>query len=311
MKTVAIFTGPEKQCGIHYYADTVIGILKNSQQYQYKLIDVGSEAQFRNELAAQTPDLMVINWHPWTMPWCTPNLLDEFAIPKFLIIGHASLSDNLPFRVNKFISIDPDHKSHDNYVAGVRPVKFYDDIAYTSPFPRRLAIGTSGIGHSIKNLEYLTDLIRIQYTGEYIVDFRVHFSVGRYTDHNETQIRELAKHCQHRAGEAVQISLTCRSFDDYGIVKWLNQNDINIFLYNNFDSIGVSASIDKALAAKKPIGVNESNFFRHIYSKDIDIGQNLLTDIIKKGTSPLEKFYHRWNPQELIMQYDTLVSQHV
>jgi hypothetical protein len=311
MKTVAIFTGPEKQCGIHYYADTVIGILQNSQQYQYKLIDVGSEIEFRNAIQTQKPDLIVVNWHPWTMPWCTPNLLNEFSMPKFLIIGHASLSDNLPFEVDKFISIDPDHKLQDNYVGGVRPVRFYDDITYSSPLNRRLVIGTSGIGHSIKNLEHLTDLIRIQYTGEYIIDFRVHFSVGRYTDHNETKIRELVKNCQHRAGEAIQITLTCKSFDDYDLVKWLNQNDINIFLYNSFNSIGVSASIDKALAARKPIGINDSNFFRHIYSKDIDIGQNLLTDIVAKGINPLEKFYHRWNQQQLVIQYDTLVSQYV
>lgn len=311
MKTVAIYTGPERQCGIHYYADTVIDILRNSEKYHYELVDVASAEEFDHHIKTQHPDAIVVNWHPWTMPWCKPNLLDQYNVPKFLIIGHASLADNLPFTVDKFISIDPNHQPNQNYVAGIRPVKFYSDCEYHSPVTGRLAIGTSGIGHGIKNLEYLTDLIRLQHTGSYIIDFRVHFSVGRYTDHDERKIRELLKHCQHRAGEGIQISLTCRSFDDHSLVKWLNQNDINIFLYNNFNSIGVSASIDKALAAKKPIGINNTNFFRHIYSNDIDIAENLLIDIIQKGTAPLEKYYQKWNPEALIQQYDNLVSLYV
>lgn len=311
MKTVTIYTGPEKQCGIHYYADTVIDILRNSQQYHYELVDVSSADEFAKHFKTYQPHVIVMNWHPWTMPWCTPELLNQYTVPKFLVIGHASLADDLPFTVDKFISIDPNHKPDANYIAGVRPVKFYSDCEYNPPIPKRLMVGTSGIGHGIKNLEYLTDLIRLQYTGDYIIDFRVHFSVGRYTDHDERKIRELAKNCQQRAGSNIQISLTCRSFDDHSLVKWLNQNDINIFLYNNFNSIGVSASIDKALAAKKPIGVNNANFFRHIYSKDIDIAENLLVDIIKKGTTPLENYYQKWNPDTLIKQYDNLVSEYV
>jgi len=74
--------------------------------------------------------------------------------------------------------------------------------------------------------------------------------------------------------------------------------------------MGVSASIDKALAARKPIGVNNSNFFKHIISDDINLEKAPLKKIISNGIQPLQKFYDRWNPTTLIQQYEELLKKH-
>ena len=95
------------------------------------------------------------------------------------------------------------------------------------------------------------------------------------------------------------------------MVEWLNGNDINLYYYNYIpDHIGVSASIDNALASKKPIGVNTSNFFKHIFSDKINLESTLIKDIISYGIEPVQQFYDKWNPNTLRAQYDNLVKQY-
>lgn len=306
MKNVAFVTASEQNCGIHYYAQNVVNILKESKQHNFFLFECDSEEQLRSCDA----DILIINYHPWTLNWYTPDVSNRTPHTQFLIQDHASKHENIyqyTPNVKEVISMDVTCTDMVHFHPGVRPIMFYDDITYHPP-GIKLKIGTSGIGQPNKHIDYMINLINQQFTDS--VEFRIHFSIGAFSGFSDNNINQMIGYCKSLAKSNVEISLVCQQFTDYELIKWLNENDINIYIYDNFDSNAVSASIDKALSAKKPIGVNNSNFFKHIYSSDISLIENKIVDIVKRETKPLEKFYDIWNPHQLINQYETLVNRY-
>jgi hypothetical protein len=57
----------------------------------------------------------------------------------------------------------------------------------------------------------------------------------------------------------------------------------------------VSSSLDHGLESKKPVALNRSKMFSHVWDiPEIFLESNSLKDIIKRGTKPLDPVYNRW-----------------
>lgn len=306
MKTVAILTGPKENCGIYYYARNLHNMLKESKQVNYLLFKCDSEAEMQKILRENSIDVVIYNWHPSTMPWIKQSTIDKTHVRQFMVIGHEGRFETINFyNLEHYITIDVTAEESGNIHPGVRPVIEYDDVQYSPPL-QVLKIGTSGIGQHNKNLNKIIDIINKQFDEP--VELNVHFSSGFYTPLKEGGITNLIEHYKQFAKPNVKISYTLEQFSEYDLIKWLNKNDINIYYYETFDAVGVSGSTDRALSARKPIGVNTSNFFRHIISDDINIEKTSIKQIIAKGLTPLSKYYTMWNSGTLLAQYDGLVN---
>lgn len=306
MKRVAILTGSKQDCGIYYYARNLHNMLQDSQKNTYLLFSCDSEEEMKQICESNNIDVIVYNWHPSTMPWITQSTIDQTALRQFMIIGHEGRGETINFyNLEHYITIDVTAQETHNLHPGVRPVIVYDDVNYFPPGPY-LKIGTSGIGQHNKNLHRIIEIINSQFN-EY-VELNVHFSSGYYTPLKENGIADLIEQHKWMARPNIKINYTMEKFSERDLILWLNQNDINVYYYEFFDAVGVSGSTDRALSAKKPIGVNNSNFFRHIRSDDINIEITPIKDIVAKGIKPLEKFYALWNKDTLLDQYDSLVN---
>jgi hypothetical protein len=306
MKNIAFVNGVERKCGIFYYGTSVFEILQNSTEYKFHFIEAINKEDFFYK--TRDMDAIIYNWHPQPMPWCNKDVFLQVRKPQFLILGHTSNEQVIQFpNITGFITIDPDHQSSDSYIPGVRPVKLYDDCQY-SPQSGVYKIGTSGTGDASKNINIMLSIINEQFTEP--VEFNVHLSEGAFNTAKENVLVESLTYLKQFANPNVTLNFIVKHLSNYELVKFLNYNDINIFIYPSYDSMGVSASIDKALSAKKPIGVNNSNFFKHIISDEINLEKTPLKKIIANGTQPLQKFYDRWNPTELINQYETMLRKH-
>jgi hypothetical protein len=53
---------------------------------------------------------------------------------------------------------------------------------------------------------------------------------------------------------------------------------------------GLASSIDYALSVKKPLGICDSSWFRHIYSEDIDVYKTNINEIISKSSYYCDKY---------------------
>jgi len=306
MKNVAILTGSKQECGIYYYARNLHNMLKESKQNNYMLFTCDSESEMQSICKEHSIDVIVYNWHPTTMSWIRQSTIDNNNIRQFMIIGHEGKFETIHFHnLEHYITIDVTEKETQTLHPGVRPVILYDDIQYSAP-GEFLKIGTSGIGQNNKNLHKIIDIVNKQFD-EY-VELNVHFSPGFYTPLKKSGITQLIETNKRRAKSNVKINYTLEKFSERDLISWLNNNDINIYYYETFNAVGVSSSIDRALSARKPIGVNRSNFFRHIISDEINIEKTPIKTIVNHGLKPIERFYDMWNINTLLAQYDGLVS---
>ena len=58
---------------------------------------------------------------------------------------------------------------------------------------------------------------------------------------------------------------------------------------------GLSGATDYLLSVDRPIGINHTEPFRHIYKEEMDYEKHSIREIIDGGTAPLEEFYKRWS----------------
>jgi hypothetical protein len=306
MKNVAILTGSKQDCGIYYYARNLHNMLTKSKHNNYLLFTCDSESEMQKIVQDNSIDVVIHNWHPTTMRWLNQYVIDKNKVRQFMIIGHEGRFETIHFHnIEHYITIDVTAPDTEKVHPGVRPIVIYEDIQYSSP-GNVLKIGTSGIGQHNKNLNVIIDIINRQFNEP--VELNVHFSPGFYTPLKEDAITQLIEHYKKYAKSNVKINYTLERFSEYDLIKWLNNNDINIYYYETFDAVGVSGSTDRALSARKPIGVNTSNFFRHIISDDINIEKTPIKEIVAKGLTPLSKYYTMWNSDTLLAQYDGLVN---
>jgi hypothetical protein len=308
IKNIAIVSGPKPNCGIFYWGGNVFEILKKSKKYNFYHLKLSSYSEFKEQ--TEFVDGIIYNWHKTTMPWCTTDVFLETSIPQFLIHGHTANVEMIDFTgIDAFISVNPSIKFDDpKFYAGFRPIVYYDDIQYFPP-SEILKIGTTGIGDDSKNVKYILQLINLQFTEPVI--FNVHQSVGDYTRDNKNILQQKLNALKSLAKSNVIINYTTDRFTDYENVRWANNNDVNVYVYPNYDSQGVSGSIDKALAARKPIAVNNSNFFDHIRCDQNNLEITPLKEIIQHGLTPISKYYDMWNPNTFLEQYENILENYM
>jgi hypothetical protein len=108
----------------------------------------------------------------------------------------------------------------------------------------------------------------------------------------------------------IKLNITTNFITDDEILDFLYKNDLNIFLYENYQFYnGISSTIDYALSVRKPLAICRSNMFSHIYDVDpsICIENNSLSQIIKNGFGPLQEKYDSWTHNKFINTLEKII----
>lgn len=309
MKNIALISGPVRNCGIHTYASCVHEILQHSTKYNFYFFEVYSGQQFLEAVDHYNIDAVIYNWHPAIMPWCTSNFTSQITeIKQFLILGHELYDQTQQFsNIAAYLTIDPTLPVDQNSFPGIRPITYYPEIQYHKP-EGPLKIGTSGFGHYKKGFTRLVQLLNEQFPQEPI-ELNVHFSVGHFVDPSGGAARQAVADAAGNINSNIRLNVTHQFFEKQQLIQWLNNNDINVYCYDYYHGPGVSSSIDKAIAAKKPFAVNDSNYFKHVRKDIIDLNKTPIREIINNGIEPLEEFYNKWNPTTFLEQYEFLMDK--
>jgi len=311
MKNIALVSGPIRNCGIHTYASCVYEILQKSSRYNFLFFEVNTAEEMLAMANQHQVSAVVYNWHPAIMPWCTGNFtrqMQQFA--QFLIAGHELYQESEQFdNIRAYLTIDPTLPARHNSFPGIRPITYYDNIQYHAP-QGPLKIGTSGFGHQKKGFTRLAQILNEQFPQE-PVELNVHFSVGHFVDQTGNAARQSVAEAAGNLNSNIKLNVTHQFFEKPQLIQWLNNNDINVYCYDYYHGPGVSSSIDKAIAARKPFAVNDSNYFKHVRKDVIDLYKTPIKDIVAQGIEPLQEFYQQWNPSTLIAQYEFLMDNFI
>ena len=66
--------------------------------------------------------------------------------------------------------------------------------------------------------------------------------------------------------------------DDDGILKFLANNDINVFNYGYMENPGFSSAPDYALSVKRPMAVTNTQLLRHVANEYNTLEKNNLKE---------------------------------
>jgi len=308
MKKVLLVTGATKECGIYQYAESLYDILKTSKKYQFEFLATNDEHEFSAWVHENDPCTIIYNHHPVTLRWLNNGITRPVKnmrnIKQIVLFGHEHVDKFT--NVDAYVYTDPTMKVEENEHAGLPPVMYYDDIQYSKP-SGTIKIGTSGIGNITKNLSAIIKLINEQFTEDVILN--LHVSNGAFVDPTGKLSSKLIEECRSLANPNVQINVNQEFLDKEDLIRWLNGNDINLYWYSTSSVYGVSSSLDRALASRKPFGVNDSSFLKHMRRDFNDLTKTSIKDIIASGAEPLNEFYDKWNAETVLSFYERIVDE--
>ena len=131
-----------------------------------------------------------------------------------------------------------------------------------------------------------------------------HFMPNNIQVHNH--IANLCNMEKNKPG--IELLITHDFFTNEDILLFLSSNDMNIFMYNTPDRIGISSVIDYALSVKKPLGISGSRMLRHIYDDSICLNCNSIENIRKISVEVCDKFRDLWSNDKLVTHIEKIID---
>lgn len=311
MKRIALVQGHKKECGVYQYGLSTWRILKKSTNYDYVFMPVESFQDFLTQCEQYQPDALLFNYDSWLLNWYNNELALRIQCPQFLIAGHQM--DGIPYfsGVKATFIISPMIRAENASFFNIpRPIVNIPGVEYSAP-GNPVKIGNFGFGVATKQYEKIIYHVNTQFLDEPVI-LNINMGFGDYVDNTGRMAKDLANWCRTLVNPNVILNISHDFLEMNELIRFLNGNDINIFHYaqNNADGL-VSSSTDYALAAKKPIALNESSMFKHILSDDINIYKTPIKEIIKKGLEPLNKIYEEFSEDNFRKSYETVLNKFI
>ena len=307
MNEVLLVTNSATNCGIHTYGLFSHEILSKSTRYNYTFVEVANVYEYANYINNyEAPDAVIYNHHPATMPWLIPELTAQISVPQYVITGHDTY--NIFPNITHHFVCDPTFVATETHSPIGRPLIFYDDITYTPPGDV-LKIGSFGFGQWTKNFPRIIELVNQQFTEP--VEVNINMSYGAYVDMTGGLAHAIAAECRRIANPNIILNVTHDFIPDrYSLAKFLNKNDLNLFLYATQPGRGISSCVDSGLTAMKPLALSDSNMYRHMNWKTGLLAENnSIRDLIAAGLEPTDEFRQKYSNDNYIKDFETIMEK--
>lgn len=294
---VAIINHAVANCGVYQYAKRLSNILIGSKgpiTFTYHEISTLQEYQM---LCSQHIDAIIYNYHSSTLPWLSNSTIQK-KVPNVAIFHEGETLVTFDHLINI------DASSH--YTSIPRPLLKSNYSEYI-PNIDEPVIGSFGFGFYNKGFVRLIEYVNAEFDKATI---RLNITFAHFGDQNGLMGRNIAQTCMSvPRKEGIKLEITHNFMTDVELLDFLNENTINIFLYDKTHQRGCSSVIDYALSVNRPIGISDSEMFRHIYSDQICVYKTPIRNIITNGLSHLNKFKEDWSSENLLRKIDIYISK--
>jgi len=314
-KRIVLVNHKREVCGVYQYGLSFFNNIKNSSAYIFDLIEANSEEEFNQQIhQKQKPSALIVNYHPTTIPWVTRNWVLQRKVPIFglmhefdYVSAHSIGEDLFDFRflpdpsiISRASNVFPITRSLPD-IGGLNlpPAKEDSDIPIIGSFG--FATPGKGFGRLVKMVQRDFDRAKI----------RLHIPPSFFSDPTGEAARKVEKDCRdliEKKGIELEVFNSFASNSD--IVKFLNQNTINLFLYNQQRGRGISSVIDFAILSQKPFGVSDCSMFRHlhVFAPEVFIGSDGIPGVIAKTEKTSKKLLDLCSPEKVLSAVENAVS---
>jgi SAM-dependent methyltransferase len=332
MKKILFVSHKKARCGVYEFGKNITDVLRHSKRYQFIRVECSSLAELQTAITENAPAGIIYNYHPSVLPWMAtrvgPKLyrnniasiqilqigiiheITQYAADtataykkKFLPVGVSRLSNSL---FDYYIAPDPTLLLRNPFV--YKTGRLIPSYQNNFPLPSKPVIGSFGFGTPKKGFEKIVQLVQQEFD-EAIIRFNI--PAADFGDKTGVNARIIAEKCKALVVKpGIQLIVTHDFLDNKTMLDFLAQNTINIFLYENTTSRGLSSTVDNAISVQRPVAVSDSIMFRHVFSTEpsVCITKNNLKTIIQNGFAPLKKYYNEWNSENLLWDYERILN---
>lgn len=278
-----------KRCGVADYGLRVYTILK--QRFDIELREVEGETN------TDDYDIVIWNYHFATLPWVVNK--NQLRTNKHILIYHEG---PMLYTANAIINSDSTCSEQHRMFSSPRPL--FEGIEFEDKVNDMPTIGSFGFGFADKCYWRIAEMVSKEYDRAII---KLNIPFAEFGDINgEVAKREVDKVRSYlKPGIELQVSHDYLSHTD--LLKFLRSNDINLFMYDELQTRGLSSTIDYALSVKKPIGISRSSMFRHL-PREICVEDSSIKEVISKGIQPLIPVYQKHSNENLFNKYEQVIN---
>ena len=282
---ILFLTWKNENCGVHQYGKIVAAALGAI----HCPIECMSDAETAIEL--HQPDVAIWNWHQGTLGKIVhPTSKRSFSVPSVCLLHEFDPQLVVGDFFDVFVVPDPTNEfRHPRFFTCGRAIIPYENA---QPLPSTPTVGTFGFGVGIKGYQRMIEIVRDSYNEATI---RLHIPANWAVDPEGEIARQTVTHLRAQAGPGLTIEASHEWMDSDTLLEWLGRNSINAFPYDPIPHPGISSSTDWALAAKRPIAITNCGLFKHLRHLPICLESYKLSEIVARGTSPLEHLWLSWN----------------
>ena len=309
--SILFFNHTKKQCGVYQYGIRLFDILKKTEDINYIYIEVDNFEEYKTAILNHSPNIrsIIYNYHCATIPWLNESTIQRkvknigipHESPDHLFDIVCNIDPTIPESINRFSLPRPIYENIDemlqNYTPSTQSIKEF--IEYSEDgIP---IFGSFGFGFDNKGFDKIVKLVNEQYDHA-IIKFVIPCSYFDPNSNNTPIIME-QKCIEQNIKPTIKLMITHEFFTTEDILKFLQSNTMNIFLYDIMEWRGISSTIDYAISVKKPLGISGSAMFKNIYSDEICLYKNSISDCLNNSVNYYSKFLTEYSHNNMILKF--------
>lgn len=291
-------------CGVYQYGVRLFDILNKTNDIGYQYLEI---EHLDNYLTINFTkfNAVIYNYHEFTMPWLnndtiqkkTKNIGLQHDIKEYSFFDYIGMLDLTMTETNNNFTVPrPLFEKFEKEVTNDTIQNFINYKEDNVPI-----FGSFGFGFNHKGFHKIVKMVSEQYK-KAIIKFIMPQSDYCPYNYNETD-----KICKQYLGNDIKLLITHEFFSNNDILNFLDSNTMNIFLYETVPGAGLSSVIDYALSVKKPIGISNSNMFRHIYSAEICLYNISINQCIQNSVKYCSQFIDKFSNDELRNKFKNIL----
>jgi hypothetical protein len=310
MKNILYVSNKPSNCGVYQFGKNIGDALKKSQEYNYIYIEIDNNNELTKKIAQHNPSVIIFNYTKDTMPWLKTCLIQGPIIGTIHEITQkiADTAINNQFDFN--IAPDPTLILKNPLLYKTGRLRIENNITVISnQIP---IIGSYGLATENKKFLKIVEIVCAEFENAII---RFNIPPTKYIYESNSLINRVVDECNQyvKSHPGIKVEFSNKYFSNQELLQFLAANSLNVFLYEDLWERGISSALDYALSVKVPIALSSTtNMFRHVAPTGLEHyvlnnGTKLQT-IIDKGVDSLEQFYGEWTEENIIWDYDRIVS---
>ena len=245
------------------------------------------------------------------MPWLTGQMIRRYKVPS-LGIMHEVTQEAADSATQEMFDyhLCPDPTLLENNPSVFKTRRLIPTYQGQASLPAIVTIGSFGFGFGDKGFERLIETVQQEFDEARIA---LHLPLNGVisSEFQERTLASIKKSAERISKPGIQLVITHDFLSKSQLLDFLASNTLNAFFYDTNKHLGISSTIEHALAVRRPMAITKCGMFRHVYSANpsICIEDSSLRRIIENGVTPLEPFYEEWSEANFVLDYERILDE--